>query len=454
MESPEEFEITTEEVLLLATTAHQQGVTDKAQEFYQVLLQAQPDNIDALHYYGILLHQTGRSDDGLASIERALSLGATGAEIHNNKGNILKELKRYPQAQAQYQKALEIDPDNVDALCNLAVALRVDDQDEAAIDCLRRATQLDPEHGETWHNLGNALREQGETMEAIRCYEKAVAFGAYRHSSGKSARNLAIVLAATGRIDEAKQVLRNWMAQDPNSPIAKHLLAALTKEDVPERAANDFVVQSFRDYAATFDESLAHLKYQAPQLVGARVEALLPPPERTLAVCDLGCGTGLAAEFVAPYAQRLTGVDLSVQMLSKAAERNLYQELIEEEITLYMSTQHAAFDLVTCVDTLCYLGKLDDLFQHTCTALRPAGYFVFTVEAMPEDSGHTSYEIGPSGRYRQSAAYLENALKRAGFDTPEIERQVLRNEGGKPVDGYVCSVRVPATPARGEASLQ
>ncbi|MEM1231521.1 MAG: tetratricopeptide repeat protein [Pseudomonadota bacterium] len=443
MASEHEYNIPIDDVLRLATTAHQRGVTDKAQEFYEAVLQAQPDNIDALHYYGILLHQIGQSEEGLASIDKALSLGANSAEVHNNKGNVLKELKRYDAAEQQYRRALSIDHEQVDALCNLGVVLRITERDEEAIEYLRRATALNPEHGETWHNLGNALREQRDSEGAIECYEKAVEFGAYRYSSGRSARNLAIILASTGRTEQAEKVLRNWLRQDPENAVAQHLFAALTKDSVPDRAADEFVVQSFRDYAESFDESLANLKYQAPQLVGARVAKILAEPSGTMAVCDLGCGTGLVAQYIAPYAARLTGVDLSLPMLSKAKERGLYQELIEEEITAYLASQPQTFDLVTCVDTLCYLGKLDAVISNCAQALRPSGCFVFTVEAIADNGGSSDYEIGPSGRYRQARPYLERTLSSAGFTSILNESVTLRNEGGEPVSGFLCSCRIP-----------
>lgn len=439
MEEEQDYNVTPDQVLQLAMGAHRLGVINKAKEFYEALLQAQPDHPDALHYYGVLQHQIGSSDEGLAKINRAIELGNDSAELRNNKGNVLRELKRFEEAEGEYLAALERQPEHVEALCNLGITLRSRDDIDGAETYLRKATQLDPKHGESWHNLGNLLKEKQQTDKAIECYRNAVEFGAYQHSSGRSARNLAVILAATGKPDEAEQVLRSWLAKDADNPIAKHLLAALTQKDVPERADDAFVVNSFRDYAAHFDESLARLSYRAPELVGAQVKALLPSPTGSLSVCDLGCGTGLAAQFIAPYAAKLVGVDLSPQMLGKARERHLYQELIEAEITQYMSGQKDAFDLVTCVDTLCYLGALEDLFTETSAALKAGGSYVFTVEAMAESDASDGHEIGPSGRYRHQRSYLQQLMAQSGFTNIAIETVVLRTEGGKPVEGYLCS---------------
>ena len=46
-----------------------------------------------------------------------------------------------------------------------------------------------------------------------------------------------------------------------------------------------------------------------------------------LDVLDAGCGTGLCGVLVAPFARRLTGVDLSEGMLAHAKDKILEAEL-------------------------------------------------------------------------------------------------------------------------------
>ena len=47
-------------------------------------------------------------------------------------------------------------------------------------------------------------------------------------------------------------------------------------------------------------------------------------PDSTQRVLELGCGTGLAAAHLRPFAVSLTGVDLSPHMLARAAARHAY----------------------------------------------------------------------------------------------------------------------------------
>ena len=84
-------------------------------------------------------------------------------------------------------------------------------------------------------------------------------------------------------------------------------------------------------------------------------------PSKSLDVLDAGCGTGLCGPLVAPYARRLTGVDLSAGMLAQAKEKNVYDALMKGELTEYLRDSREAFDLIVSADTLVYFGGLEDV---------------------------------------------------------------------------------------------
>ena len=82
--------------------------------------------------------------------------------------------------------------------------------------------------------------------------------------------------------------------------------------------------------------SLRSLSYRAPALVAAMLEDSGLAPSKSLDVLDAGCGTGLCGPLLAPYARRLTGVDLSAGMLARAKEKNVYDALVQGELTEYL----------------------------------------------------------------------------------------------------------------------
>ena len=65
------------------------------------------------------------------------------------------------------------------------------------------------------------------------------------------------------------------------------------------------------------------LEYQLPQQLTRWLPELLGPADKQFQVLEGGCGTGLCAAALKPWASELTGVDISAAMLAKARNKNL-----------------------------------------------------------------------------------------------------------------------------------
>ena len=149
------------------------------------------------------------------------------------------------------------------------------------------------------------------------------------------------------------------------------MLSACSGRDTPARASDGYVQQSFDSFAASFESKLAKLAYRAPALVSAMLDDAGLEASRRLDVLDAGCGTGLCGPLISPYARRLTGVDLSAGMLAQAKEKNIYDELLQTELTEYLRGQTEAFDVIVSADTLVYFGGLEEVVAAAAGALRP-----------------------------------------------------------------------------------
>ena len=62
------------EALTIAIQHQQAGRLDQAEDIYRQILVFDPNQIDALHLLGLLSHQMGKSDEGIALIQRAISM--------------------------------------------------------------------------------------------------------------------------------------------------------------------------------------------------------------------------------------------------------------------------------------------------------------------------------------------------------------------------------------------
>jgi len=430
--------------LAAAIQRHQQGHAEQAATIYREILSDSPDNADALHFLGVAEHQLGRSESALHHIDRALALAPDYPDALNSRGNVLKQLGRLEEAERDYRRAVALRPTDANALSNLGTVHRAKGDPEAAVAVFRQVIEMHRDHANAWHNLGNAQAALGRLDEALDAYTEAMRLAP---RSADAHKQLGATLYAVGRVDEAAEIYRRWLALYPDDPRAQHFAAATAHESTPRRASDDYVRAEFDGYAATFDDSLSRLEYQAPRLVDDEITRLLGAPRPTLAVLDAGCGTGLCGPLLRPHAARLTGVDLSPGMIELARRRAVYDALVVEELTAHLRRHQGAIDLIASADTLVYFGDLSEVTAATANALRADGLFVFTVERAADADAPDGYRLNPHGRYSHAHDYLVRALGAAGFAAPDLREVHLRKEARNWVDGWLVSARLSAVRA-------
>jgi predicted TPR repeat methyltransferase len=424
---------------------------DEADTAFAAFLRRHPRDAEGLHYQGILRHTQGRVDEALELLRESLALAPQHAGHWNNYGNVLLKHEHLEAAAEAYRMSVKLATTPADAaqpLNNLSTLSRRFDDLPQAEAFARRATEAMPEWGDAWYNLSVALVAQGRIAEGLQANSKAITLWP-RHLQGRQEVIRALILLE--RRDEAMQLYREWLAEEPDNAIVRHQMAACSGEHgdtAPARASDDYVEQVFDSFAASFDDKLGKLGYQAPQLIAQALADHLgdAPAVPVLDVVDLGCGTGLAGPLLRPWAKRLAGCDLSVGMLQQAQRRGIYDVLHKAELVYYLRTQPAAFDIVVSADTLCYFGPLDDAMQAAAQALRAGGTLAFTVEALPDDGGGAgdarAHALLPQGRYAHARAYVADALAGAGMHVVRIDTVKLRMEAGRAVMGWlVVAVR-------------
>jgi len=440
--------MTVAEAIEIAMQLQKNKQLDQAREVYQRIFDVRPDQPDALHHAGVLAHQLGKSDEAIALIERSLAIAPDRADCYNNLGIILQQRDRFEEAIAAYQRAIALDASHANAYSNLGVLLRATGKPAEAEEAYRTAIRFKPDHVDAYTNLGILLKSLGRMPEAVACFSKVITL---RPKHKEARRLMAHAHCTIGEIDKAMKIYEEWLEEEPDAAIPRHMLAACTQRDIPLRASDAYVETTFDNFAASFDSKLANLKYRAPALVAAIVDDLGLERSRSLAVLDIGCGTGLCGPLVAPYARRLTGVDLSAGMLAQAKQRNVYDELIKGELTDYLRESSDAYDLVVSADTLVYFGGLEEVLAAAAGALRPGGFFVFTLEHLVAPDANVDYRLEPHGRYSHARAYVERIL--AGVDLAAVFAHAdLRMESGAPVAGLVIRAAKPHSEAMAAAS--
>lgn len=97
------------------------------------------------------------------------------AEIHYDLGVQAQQVGNMQEALSEYQKAIELDPENPDVRNALGIVLHLSFRRPAeAIEQYNKALELRPNFSEAKTNLANVYLDQGRYDEAIKLYEQAL----------------------------------------------------------------------------------------------------------------------------------------------------------------------------------------------------------------------------------------------------------------------------------------
>lgn len=254
--------------------------------------------------------------------------------------------------------------------------------------------------------------------------------------------------AKAGNLEGAAEAYRKVVTLDPTDMFAAGLkLAVMGAEVMPSQPPSRYVEALFDDYANRFETSLVQkLDYRVPQKLVTMMTQLLGADMQFHHAIDLGCGTGLMGVELKPFVEYLEGYDLSAGMLTKAAEKHIYDHLGEADLSrdaescglFFAEKGRARADVITVADVLIYLGALSGVFSLVAKLASDNAVLAFSVETHEEQSG---FSLATSLRYQHSTAYVREELARAGFDVLDQQPTTIRMDGGKPVAGFLFIAR-------------
>jgi tetratricopeptide (TPR) repeat protein len=96
------------------------------------------------------------------------------ADSDTNKHNPELQRRLRDEARKAYQKALEIDKNNLEATrCLARLYLKINDY-ERALDVYKKALAKNPKEAVLWYDLGNAHKRKHDFPESLRCFNKAL----------------------------------------------------------------------------------------------------------------------------------------------------------------------------------------------------------------------------------------------------------------------------------------
>jgi hypothetical protein len=236
-----------ERALALARWLAREGRTRDAESAYDELLATKPDLKAGWAEYFELLRSSDRRDEALQLADRArATFGETGFSL-TLRGAALTELGRYPEALAELERAVEVDPDLALVWHELGyAAYRLGDRNRALL-ALDRAFALEP-HTDTLKLRGQVLREAGRYQAAEVAFEGAAQAAEHVEQRADAEREIATTrrykFYAPRRPDDLTAAER-WFA-DTGSV----LLASTPGPVAPSDAT---IVATFAEVAANCD---------------------------------------------------------------------------------------------------------------------------------------------------------------------------------------------------------
>ncbi|MFV0360625.1 methyltransferase domain-containing protein [Tropicimonas sp.] len=308
---------------------------------------------------------------------------------------------------------------------------------------LLRAHALNPSDGRAAILLMVVLLERGEPDRLIPIFDE---FVATTERKGAFLLMLCKALGQYGFRDHAERVLATAEPHFAGDRLPYDEAMAAIRGTESGRSQREVATRLFDDFAANYDENLRNIGNNGPEMIARMLGTIGLKPGAGLEILDAGCGTGLCAPFLRPYAAHVHGCDVSVRMLELCREKRVYDLLTRTDLGMRATFPDGPFDLVASGDVFVYFGDLLPVLQNIASVLRPGGWLIFTVEDCPEDGLTQGYRVQPSGRHAHGAGYLARTLLKAGFGKPKLQfTDTLRTEFRTPVVGRAVAAQKLAT---------
>lgn len=359
-----------------------------------------PHHVDSWHYLGLAHFALDQFDDAIHSFEKVLQITHLHPECYEHLAISYLKLEDKEKALTYFFRQLEIQP-TANAYYNIGVLLNETGRQRDAMDYFKHTLILEPLHLPAHLNLGVLYLKGQQLSEALQHYQQADAI-------------------------------------KPHDPEIQHILMALNQNRLPDKAPAEYLKNLFDQYAEYYDKHLTQsLRYKVPQQIHAAVYQEIQTENVSWNILDLGCGTGLCGELFKEFSKKLSGVDISQEMINYAKVKNIYDELRVADIEQALA-DYRDLDLVIAADVFTYIGDLDEIFSRVKQALTENGLFAFSVEKTEK----SAFELQASIRYAHSQAYLESLISKYHYKIRFFEEIILRTQKDQPVKGYLVLLKI------------
>lgn len=138
------------------------------------VLRNSPDSSFTHNNIGLAYAESGRFDEAISHLQKALQLKPNYLDVHTNLGYLYSKQDRLEEAVQEYNYVLANNPSDPVTRNNLAVVYRKQKKNDNAIQELKTAIILDPDDPISHFNMGLIYADQGQYDKAISEYETSL----------------------------------------------------------------------------------------------------------------------------------------------------------------------------------------------------------------------------------------------------------------------------------------
>lgn len=223
---------------LTVLTWKQSSLYANALTLYQATLERNPASWMAHNNLGNALLGLDRFPEAIEHFREATRLKADYFDGHNNLGLALRHSGRLDEARPHIEYALRLNPASPEAHFNMAAVLFQSGRPREAIEEYELSVRLNPDFPEAQFELGAALAHERRFPEAIEHYRQALRI---KPKYPEAFNNLGGVLLESGRLPEAIEQFERAVRLAPDFAEAQSNLGkALYKAGRPQQALERF----------------------------------------------------------------------------------------------------------------------------------------------------------------------------------------------------------------------
>jgi len=197
--------------------------TEEARACAEVLLKANPMDVEGLSLRAHSYLREGKVTQGIADLKKAIELHPSNVRVHIDFARVYAQMNMFPDAGRILEQARTVAPDSLDVVLSLADYYFLTNQPAEAKRNYERAIAVSPANEAVYAKLADFYQATHQWSAAESALLKVVSL---RPDSAKPQLLLGEFYVLTGKQDNALEVFRHTTEIDPTSLPARNRLIA------------------------------------------------------------------------------------------------------------------------------------------------------------------------------------------------------------------------------------